>query len=125
MVEVGGQLYLFGGYTSTDAGAPPAPLCGDVRSSCGRGAGSDATFMGDLWRFTPWASTWTDLSGASPVNDPGARAYHGLVSAGQTVYLFGGSSEQGEDGLSLRASTGWTVVPQMGIVGVRFSSMSP
>ena len=57
--------------------------------------------MGDLWRFTPWASTWTDLSGASPLHDPGARAYHGLVSAGQTVYLFGGSSEQGEGGSSV------------------------
>ena len=79
--------------------------------------------MGDLWRFTPWASTWTDLSGASPVNDPGARAYHGLVSAGQTVYLFGGSSEQGEGRLSLIASTGGPFVPQMGIIGLGFSSM--
>ncbi len=48
-----------------------------------------------LWRFTPWAGTWADISGASPTGAPSARAYHRLVSSGPFVYLFGGSSDKG------------------------------
>ena len=56
---------------------------------------TDATFMGDLRRFTPSASTWTDLSGSSVLNCPSARAYHRLASTGEDVYIFGGSSDEG------------------------------
>jgi hypothetical protein len=68
-----------------------------VLLSCSRRhADADATFIGDLRRFTTSARTWTDLSGSTPLHGPSARAYHRLVSSGDTIYLFGGSSDEGE-----------------------------
>ena len=63
MVEVGGQLYLFGGYT--DAGLPPAPPGGDDRAAHA-GAAQGTTRRS-------WATCGALLPG--PVRGPTCRAH--------------------------------------------------
>ena len=59
-------------------------------------AAHEATHVGQLHRYVPWTGTWTNFSGKSTVLNPAARAYHTLASSAQGVYLFGGTSSQGE-----------------------------
>jgi hypothetical protein len=62
----------------------------------GSAAAHEATHVGELHRYVSWTGTWTDLSSKSPVLSPSARAYQTLVSSGNGVYLFGGTSSLGE-----------------------------
>ena len=42
------------------------------------------------------ANAWRNLTGGLQGATPSRRAYHAMATAGQTVYLFGGSHPAGE-----------------------------
>lgn len=64
MVNINGNVYLFGGYVQDN----PDP-------------------QNDLWEYQSPSSTWSQVFAASP---PPGRAYHSAVSLGDKMVVFGG-----------------------------------
>ncbi len=60
----------------------------------GQGAGSDATFRGDVQAYSPTSNTWTSLAPGGASGNPAARSRASLVwdSGANRLLLFGGET---------------------------------
>ena len=105
-----------------DAGAPVAVRTRSLRRERrdsqieAGGKGADASrrararraphaglFYGDLYKFDPNSSTWTNLSVPAAGEPPSRRYRHGLAAWAGAVYVFGGNyPPQGEHPCRLR-----------------------
>ncbi len=57
---------------------------------------ADGADSSDMYAVDLAAKVWRNVTGGLQGVAPSSRAYHAMATAGQTVYLFGGSHPAGE-----------------------------
>ncbi len=60
----------------------------------------------DMHSFDPATMTWTLLSAANDTRRPSARCGHGFTSAGDLLYVHGGTSEGAADPVGMELLVG-------------------
>ena len=90
--SAGGEVYLFGGIGNERGMHSENRNC----DGCVRYDSLIWLFAeNDLHRFEPETNAWIDLSQMTTGLDPPKICSHRIVSLGQSIYSFGGTSDQG------------------------------
>jgi N-acetylneuraminic acid mutarotase len=118
-VEVGGKMYVFGGYgvgylndlhvydpatrewtdlsTPTSGTAPSARYAHSAVELGGKmyvlgGYAHGGSYLNDLHVYDPATGEWTDLSTPTSGSPPSLLTYHSTVELGGKMYVFGGNN---------------------------------